>query len=133
MLNLHWNCSGMQNLEMYNIYHSPEKINFSTFPSINKVFIPCTHRTVTVTYSKDRNTYYKIQFTNQSKLEHGHERNGRRKKNRKMCRDMLPNTQAITALRHTVWYTIQPFREHITGSFQMHGVWVYEAHIEMKS
>lgn len=101
MVNLHLKCSGMQNVEMYYIYYNPEKINLSTFPFTNKLFIPCTHHTVTVTYSKDRNTYYKIQFTNQSNLEHGHERTGRRKKNRKMCRDMLPNTQAITALRHT--------------------------------
>lgn len=54
MVNLHLKCSGMQNVEMYNIYYTPEKINFSTFPSINKLFIPCTHRTVKVTYSKDR-------------------------------------------------------------------------------
>lgn len=105
MVNLHLYCSGMQNVEMYYICFNPEKINFSTFPSINKFFTPCTHRTVTVTYSKDRTTYCKIQFTNQSNLEPGHERNRRRKKNRKMCRDMLPNTQAITALIHTAWYT----------------------------
>ncbi len=138
---LHFNCSGMLNVEMYYIYYNPENINthmcygnvlfkFIQFQLIKKFFILCTHSAL----SKSRNTYNKIQFTNQSNLEHDmKEMGGERKTGR--CAGTCTQTRRPSQLLHTMFdkHTIQPFRAHITGSFQMHGVWVYGAHIETKS
>ncbi len=129
-MNLHLNCSEMLNLEMHYIYYNPEKINnhmcygnvlfkFITFQFIKKLFIPCTHSAL----SKGRNTYNKIQFTNQSNLEHDmKEMGGERKTGR--CAWTCSQTHRPSQLLHThcLIHTIQPFRAHITGSFQMHGV-----------
>lgn len=139
---LHLNCSAMLNVEMYYIYYNPEKINNHMcygnvlfkfiFQLIKKFFIPCTHSAL----SKGRNTYNKIQFTNQSNLEHEiKEMGGERKTGR--CAGTCTQTHRPSQLLYTLLDThnsaFQSTHHRLFSNAWSVGVWSSNRNKKLRS
>lgn len=108
--------------------------NFSTFQFIKKFFVLCTHHIFTVTLARVETLTAKYSSQIKATLNTDMKETGRERKKQEDVRGHAPkHTGHHSSYTHRLIHTIQPFRAHITGSFQMHGVWVYEAHIETKS